>query len=113
MMVRAITAAGPLPARSRAGMIRHERDWRPGIPIITLSLVVGVFFTMQTMLMALALGCGVNIEWDVFQELLFWVVWALLAPLVVAAVRRWPPTCARFSHRSLLTPRPRWRWRPC
>jgi signal transduction histidine kinase len=58
--------------------------------IIALSLVVGIFFTMQTMFMALASGRRLDVEWDVFQELLFWVLWALLAPLVVAAARRWP-----------------------
>ncbi len=57
---------------------------------IALSLIVGTFFTMQTVFMALASGRAINAEWDVFQELLFWVVWALLAPLVVAAARRWP-----------------------
>jgi two-component system LytT family sensor kinase len=58
--------------------------------IIAWSLIVGTFFTMQTMLMALASGRGINAEWDVLQEALFWAVWALLAPVVVAAARRWP-----------------------
>ena len=60
------------------------------IRIIALSLIVGMFFTMQTMFMALASGRGINAEWDVLQELLFWVVWALLAPVVAAAAHRWP-----------------------
>jgi two-component system LytT family sensor kinase len=58
--------------------------------IVALSLVVGVFFTMQTVFMALASGRGFDAEWDLLQELLFWVVWALLAPFVLAAARRWP-----------------------
>jgi two-component system, LytTR family, sensor kinase len=58
--------------------------------VVVLSLIVGTFFTMQTVFMALASGRTLDVEWDVFQEALFWGVWALLAPLVVAAAQRWP-----------------------
>lgn len=58
--------------------------------IVLLSLAVGVFFTSQVVLMALTAGRPVQIEWDVLQELLFWVLWALLAPRVVALAGRWP-----------------------
>ncbi|MGH7620214.1 MAG: sensor histidine kinase [Gemmatimonadaceae bacterium] len=58
--------------------------------IVLLSLAVGVFFTAQVVLMALTVGRPVDLEWDVLQELLFWVVWALLAPRVVTLAVRWP-----------------------
>ena len=58
--------------------------------IMLVSLAVGVFFTSQVVLMALTAGRPVQIEWDVAQELLFWVLWALLAPGVVALAERWP-----------------------
>ncbi len=58
--------------------------------IVTLALFVGVFFTAQTIFMALSAGRTLNFEWDVLQELLYWLVWALLAPAIVAGVRRWP-----------------------
>jgi len=58
--------------------------------IILLSLAVGVFFTSQVVLMALTAGRPVQIEWDVVQELLFWVVCALLAPKIVSLAKHWP-----------------------
>jgi signal transduction histidine kinase len=58
--------------------------------IILLSLVVGVFFTSQVVLMALTAGQRVRFEWDVAQELMFWIVWALLAPAVTRLAHRWP-----------------------
>ncbi|MEO8453438.1 MAG: hypothetical protein ABI647_26885, partial [Gemmatimonadota bacterium] len=58
--------------------------------IVALSLVVGTFFTAQTVFMALAGGRPLSLEWDVLQELAYWIVWALLTPLILAAARRWP-----------------------
>jgi hypothetical protein len=58
--------------------------------IMLLSLAVGVFFTSQVVLMALTAGRPVQIEWDVVQELLYWVVLALFAPKIVALAGRWP-----------------------
>jgi two-component system LytT family sensor kinase len=58
--------------------------------IILLSLAVGVFFTSQVVLMALTAGRPVQIEWDIVQELLYWVVLALFAPKIVALAGRWP-----------------------
>lgn len=58
--------------------------------IILLTLVVGVFFTARDVIMGLTVGRPVQVEWDVLQELLFWVLWALLAPRVVSLARRWP-----------------------
>jgi signal transduction histidine kinase len=58
--------------------------------IVALSLGIGTFFTAQTVLMALSTGRPLDVEWSVLQELLFWFVWAALAPIVLAALRRWP-----------------------
>jgi two-component system LytT family sensor kinase len=58
--------------------------------IVALSLGIGTFFTAQTVLMALSTGRPLDVEWSVLQELLFWCVWAALAPVVLAALRRWP-----------------------
>ena len=58
--------------------------------IVALSLGVGVFFTAQDIFMGLSAGRPIDVEWDVLQELLFWIVWALLSPIVLAALKRWP-----------------------
>jgi two-component system, LytTR family, sensor kinase len=58
--------------------------------VILLSLTVGVFFTSQVVLMALTARRPVQIEWDVAQELLFWLVCALAAPMIVSLANRWP-----------------------
>jgi two-component system, LytTR family, sensor kinase len=58
--------------------------------VVLLSLAVGVFFTSQVVLMALTAGRPVQIEWDVFQELLYWLVFALLAPHIMRLAGRWP-----------------------
>jgi two-component system, LytTR family, sensor kinase len=58
--------------------------------VVALALVVGTFFTAQLVLSALSVGRPLDLEWDVGQELLYWVVWALLSPIVLAALERWP-----------------------
>src|SRR5689334_5333224 len=58
--------------------------------IVGLALAVGAFFTAQVALVALAAGRPIDVGRDIVQELLFWCVWALLTPLVLAAVRRYP-----------------------
>lgn len=58
--------------------------------IVALALVVGTFFTLQEVLGVLSVGAPLNVEWNVFQEALYWLVWAALAPLVLAALERWP-----------------------
>jgi two-component system LytT family sensor kinase len=58
--------------------------------VVALSLVVGVFFTSQTVFMALASGRPLRVEWDLWQELLYWMLWALLAPRIVGLAGRWP-----------------------
>jgi two-component system LytT family sensor kinase len=58
--------------------------------VVALALVVGTFFTAQTVLRDLATGEPVNVLRHIMVELLFWVVWALLTPVVLMAVHRWP-----------------------
>src|ERR1700730_1326071 len=58
--------------------------------VVALALVVGTFFVAQEALTDLALGRPVRIANDIEVVLRFWVVWALLTPVVLMAVRRWP-----------------------
>jgi two-component system, LytTR family, sensor kinase len=58
--------------------------------VIALALLVGTFFVAQEALTDLASGRPLRIASDIEVVLRFWVVWALLTPLVLIAVRRWP-----------------------
>ena len=58
--------------------------------VVGLALVFGVFFTAEEMLMHLAGGRTGLALGDIVDGAVFWVVWALLTPFAVAAVRRWP-----------------------
>jgi two-component system LytT family sensor kinase len=58
--------------------------------VVTLALVVGAFFTAQEVGMDLARGHQGNVARDVVDGLQFWLVWAVLTPVVLAAARRWP-----------------------
>ena len=69
--------------------------------IVALALIVGTFFTAQEVLMDLARGRPELGGQDVVNGLQFWVVWALLTPAVLVAVRRWPLD-ARPVYRPLL-----------
>jgi hypothetical protein len=69
--------------------------------IVALALVVGTFFTAQEVLMDLARGRPELSAQDVVNGLEFWVVWALLTPAVLVAVRTWPLD-ARPVYRPLL-----------
>jgi hypothetical protein len=59
--------------------------------VVALALVVGTFFVAQEALSDLAAGRPFSLANDIEVVLRFWVVWALLTPVVLAAVRRWPP----------------------
>ncbi len=62
-----------------------------GSRVIGLTLLVGIFFTAQRLLMTLASGRRPpGLSFDILQELLYWGVWALLGPLVLALARRFP-----------------------
>jgi two-component system, LytTR family, sensor kinase len=69
--------------RMDAPVIRRSR-------IILLTLGVGLFFTAEPLLMGMAAGRPVSFQRDVLQELFYWLVWAALSPLIIAAARRWP-----------------------
>jgi len=58
--------------------------------IVALALLVGTFFVAQGALVDLALGKPVRVRNDIGVVLRFWVVWALLTPFVLKALRRWP-----------------------
>jgi len=59
--------------------------------VVALTLLVGLFFTAQRLLMTLASGRRPpGLSFDVLQELLYWGVWALLVPVVLALTRRFP-----------------------
>lgn len=58
--------------------------------VVALALVVGAFFTAQEVFMDLARRRPELAGQDVVNGLVFWAVWALLTPLAVSAVRRWP-----------------------
>lgn len=58
--------------------------------VVALALVVGTFFVAQEALTDLASGRPVRIASDIEVVLRFWVVWGLLTPVVLMAVRRWP-----------------------
>jgi two-component system, LytTR family, sensor kinase len=62
----------------------------PAWQMAVLTLGLGIFFTAQTVLMAFAARGAVNLEWDVLQEFVYWLVWAALSPVVGAAIARWP-----------------------
>jgi len=58
--------------------------------VVALALLVGTFFVAQEALTDLADGRPLRIADDIEVVLRFWVVWALLTPFVLKAVRRWP-----------------------
>ena len=58
--------------------------------IVALAFLVGTFFVAQEALTELALGHPVQVVNDIEVVLRFWVVWALLTPFVLKALRRWP-----------------------
>lgn len=69
--------------------------------VVALALVVGTLFVTQELLTQLASGEPISVIGDLKVVLVFWVVWALLTPAVLAALRRWPLD-ARPAYRSLL-----------
>jgi hypothetical protein len=75
----------------RALMIR--RMARFGIRashVALLSIGIGAFFTAQFVVVGLAGGRPVSFVRDMLQEILYWLAWAALSPVIVAALRRWP-----------------------
>jgi len=58
--------------------------------VVALALLVGMFFVSQEALIQLAAGRRVDVLEDLEVGLRFWVVWALLTPFVMQALRHWP-----------------------
>jgi two-component system LytT family sensor kinase len=58
--------------------------------VIALALLAGSFFTAQEVLLDLAQGRGTEVVGDISSGAKVWAVWAVLTPVVLAALRRWP-----------------------
>jgi two-component system, LytTR family, sensor kinase len=58
--------------------------------VVALALVVGVFFTAEEVFMDLAGQRPQLAARDILTGTVFWLVWAALTPIALAAVRRWP-----------------------
>src|SRR6476660_1770022 len=58
--------------------------------IVALTIVVGTLFTAQAVLTQVHTGRLGDVAPTVFAAMLFWGLWALLTPVVLLAVRRWP-----------------------
>jgi len=58
--------------------------------VVGLALIVGAFFTAEEVFMDLAGQRSQLAARDVVNGTMFWMVWAVLTPLALAAVRRWP-----------------------
>lgn len=65
-------------------------DGRRIIQIVALVLVVGTLFTAQAALTQLHSGRPVDLGPIIVVALIFWGLWALLTPVVLLAVQRWP-----------------------
>lgn len=53
-------------------------------------LGIALFVGAQNVLVRVSRGTPIDLQWDVFHELVYWSVWALFAQIVVGTVRRWP-----------------------
>src|SRR5689334_20102548 len=58
--------------------------------IVALALAVGTLFTAQAVLTQLHSGRPGDVGPIVVAALIYWGLWALLTPVVVLALRRWP-----------------------
>jgi hypothetical protein len=58
--------------------------------LIGVWLAVALFFIVQNVAVRAARGVAVDWQWDVFHELVYWLVWAAFTPLILAAARRYP-----------------------
>src|SRR5689334_13995612 len=58
--------------------------------IVALALAVGTLFTAQAVLTQLHTGRAADVGPTVVAALIFWGLWALLTPVILLAVRRWP-----------------------
>jgi len=65
-------------------------DEMPITRIVTLALAVGTLFTAQAVLTQLHTGRTADVAPTVVAAVFFWGLWALLTPVALSALRRWP-----------------------
>ena len=53
-------------------------------------LGIALFVCAQNMLVRVSRGSPIELQWDLFHELVYWSIWALFAQVIVRLVRRWP-----------------------
>lgn len=53
-------------------------------------LGIALFVGAQNMLVRVSRGSAIDVQWDVFHELVYWSVWALFAQVIIRLVQRWP-----------------------
>lgn len=58
--------------------------------MVGIWLAVAAFFIVQNVAVRAARGLRVDWQWDVFHELVYWLLWAAFTPAILAAARRWP-----------------------
>jgi two-component system LytT family sensor kinase len=58
--------------------------------IVGSALAVALFFSAQNALVGAARHRPFDWQWDVYHEFVYWLTWAAVAPVIVAAARRWP-----------------------
>lgn len=61
-----------------------------GIRIVAVWLAVAVFFSAENILVGAARHRPFDWQWDIFHELVYWLVWAAFTPIILRAGRRWP-----------------------
>src|SRR5512143_3774863 len=61
-----------------------------GIRIVAAWLAVAVFFSAENILVGAARHRPFTWQWDVYHEVVYWLVWAAFTPIVLGAGRRWP-----------------------
>jgi two-component system LytT family sensor kinase len=61
--------------------------WRIVLPFWT---IVAFFFVAENVSGRLAAGRPIDWQWDVFNEILYWVLWAALTPLITDWLIRFP-----------------------
>ena len=61
-----------------------------GVRIVAAWLAVAVFFSAENILVGAARHRPFTWQWDVYHEVVYWLVWAAFTPIILGAGRRWP-----------------------
>ncbi|HET7249074.1 MAG TPA: hypothetical protein VFI79_04455, partial [Gemmatimonadales bacterium] len=64
--------------------------WKRAVTRYGIWLGIALFVGAQNVLVRVSRGTPIDLQWDVFHELVYWSVWALFAQIVLRMVRRWP-----------------------